>query len=242
MKEIPKMMKFCFHTTFPLLSAQGLPILMILFAASGFFISPVAFAVLFGMIFMGLVLTYGGIEEKNFNKQYGILPIERRNITRGLFCYYFAVGFVGEICGILLSCLSYLLKLGRFLPWSNEQQFIMRDTFYDPASLIMSVDVSVYVMFVSVFFMSLFSMLLCIFGRENRTKIVAGIVSTPLIIAALFIILNENDLIPVIQIRSPDAFLKPQKVIKWIVMNISVLGLTLLFGEIASSKQAAKEL
>ena len=80
------------------------------------------------------------------------------------------------------------------------------------------------------------------FRQGEPHKIVAGIVGTPLIIAALFIILNENDLIPVIQIRSPDAFLKPQKVIKWIVMNISVLGLALLFGEISSSKQAAKEL
>ena len=242
-KEILKMMKFCSNATLPAVTYQGMPLVMIIFAVFGFFMTPVGFVAVIGIMVMSMVLSYPDIEDKScYNQQYGILPVKRKNIARGKIYYAFAVAFVSEFAAFLLGTVSYMLKLGGLLPLSSEYEFVVKDSFCKISSLIMSFDIFVGVFFGASVLGTLLYMLFTVFGRENKSKIYLALVMTVLVIMFAFIILNENDLIPVIQLKMLDESFSPKKIIKWVVFHLVSAGLTVLFAEISAAKYDEKEL
>lgn len=243
MKEILKMIKFCAFGTFPFVNDQGMLLILIGFLAMGFFVTPTSFCFLTGIVTLAMVAAFAGIEDEyGYSRQYGILPIERRNIVRGKVWFAFAVPFACEILSLLLTTLSYLLKLGRLLPLKESYRFIVEDSFSKLSSLFMSYGMCVYLFFAASVIGTLLYMLFEIFGRENRVKIYIGFALLVIMLTALFMILNTKDLLPVIELKSPKDTIEVKTMIRWIAMNIAAFGLTALFAEIAAAKSLKREL
>ena len=114
MKDILNIMRFDFLTA----KTTALPIFVVIAVmcnALGLLFSPMMFVyVLMAASFLIVQLqTYA--EKYGFHKLYGILPINRKSITRGRFQYIFWTFFAVEIFELIMTKLALVLKLYRIL-------------------------------------------------------------------------------------------------------------------------------
>ena len=238
MKEILKIMRFDFLTAKPF-ALGGVIITAVLFSLLSLFFSPMICAyITFGAI-MFLVPLQSIADKSNFNKLYGILPVQRKNITRARFMYIFFVHFLSELIEVLIIVISMSLKLYRVLPNQNgEMMQMVKDSFSD-TSLIFIVGLGMFSLFCLMF--GYMEMMGQIFGRENEMKIILITLGVLSVLAIGFFMLVDHDIIPTFKLPDLPTTLKG-KVILSVILNIVMFGLCLLFGEITANKLAKREL
>ena len=231
-------MRFDFLTAKPL--ALGVFIIAaVLFSLLSLFFSPVICAyITFGAL-MFVIPLQNIADKSDFNKLYGILPVQRKNITRARFMYIFFVHFLSELFEVVMIVISMSLKLYRVLPNQNgEMMQMVRDSFSD-TSLVFVVGIGMFSLFCLMF--GYVEMMGQIFGRENEMKIILITLGVLSVLAMGFLLLADHDIIPTFKLPNLPTTLKG-KVILSVIINIVMFGLCLLFGEITARKLAKREL
>jgi len=238
MKDIMKVMRFDFLTAKPMALA-GMIFTALFFGTLSLLFSPTiaAYITFVSMIF---VIPLQSVADKSgFHKLYGILPVERKNITRARFLYIFLLHFLSELLELAIAAAAISLQLYRFLPNQNgEMMQMVKDSFADTRLTLLMI----IVIFAALCFLfSFMEMMGQIHGRENEFKIIMITIGVLALIAFAFTVLNGFDLIPAVQLPS-----LPQSVSGMLklgaVLNVIMLGICLLFGEITAGRLAKREL
>lgn len=238
MKEILKIMRFDFLTAKPL--ALGVFIIAaVLFALLSLFFSPIicAYTTFGAMMF---VIPLQSIEDKSdFNKLYGILPVQRKNITRARFMYIFLLFFLTELFEVVIMVISMSLKLYRVLPNQNGEMMQMVKNSFSDTSLVFVAGIGMFSLFCLMF--GYMEMMGQIFGRENEMKIILITLGVVCVLAMGFLMLADHDIIPTFKLPNLPTTITG-KVILSAIINIVMFGVFLLFGEITANKLAKREL
>ena len=241
MKDILNIMRFDFLTA----KTTALPIfgvIAVMCNALGLLFSPMMFVyVLMAASFLIVQLqTYA--EKYGFHKLYGILPIERKTITRGRFQYIFWTFFAVEIFELIMTKLALVLKLYRILPnQENETMQFVAETFNAESTLNYSLIVGIFV--VMCVFFSYMQMMGQIFGQENEMKIVMITLAVITVGALAFFGLDSYDIIPHINVFPDFAAMSLAKRTLWYIgLNAGAFVCNVLFGEITAGKVSVREL
>lgn len=238
MKDVLKIIRFDFLTAKPLVSKAYLIIVALCFLLSLFFSPMVCCYITFGA--MSFVIPLQTIAEKSsFHKLYGILPVERKNITRARFLFIFLVPFFTELIEIGLALIAMWLRLYRMLPNKNTQMMQMVKTSFSDTVTTFSAIVLMFVSLCLIF--AYMEMMGQIFGRENEMKIIVITLSVIVVLAVGFVNLLEHNIIPSFQLpKLPATTLG--RVLLIAAMNMVMFGLCTIFGEITANKLARREL
>lgn len=238
MKDVLKIIRFDFLTAKPLVSKAYLIIVALCFLLSLFFSPMVCCYITFGA--MSFVIPLQTIAEKSsFHKLYGILPVERKNITRARFLFIFLVLFFTELIEIGLALIAMWLRLYRMLPNKNTQMMQMVKTSFSDTVTTFSAIVLMFVSLCLIF--AYMEMMGQIFGRENEMKIIVITLSVIVVLAVGFVNLLEHNIIPPFQLpKLPATTLG--RVLLIAAMNMVMFGLCTIFGEITANKLARREL
>lgn len=238
MKDILKVMRFDYLTARPYALVPVVIVIMLCFALSLFF-SPLisAYITFGGMMF---VIPLQGVAEKSgFHKLYGILPVKRKNITRARFLYVFLLTFFAELLEGALAVLAFSLKLNRLLPNQDSEMMQMVNNGFTDGTFIVIAIVGIFILFCLLF--GYMEMMGQIFGRENEMKIFLITIGVIAALAFGILTLAERDVIPTLKFPSLPATIEG-KVILGAILNVVMLGICLLFGEITANKLAKREL
>ena len=175
------------------------------------------------------------LETKNdFGKLYGILPADRKNITIARFIYFFACFFVSEMISIIVSVLSFFIKLYRIFP-DMTQGFMMfvEDNFEKPNyPLCFEILAIVFAVF-CIFFLYI-EMMGQIFGREKEFKIIMITLMVLFFSGLLFFKLSDSIF------SLPETI--PGALLFMIVLNIIVFGVCIIFSKVTAKKIIVREL
>lgn len=238
MKEILKIMRFDFLNAKPFALKVFIVIVILCFLLS-LFISPIiAFYIVLGAMFF--VIPLQSMADKNdFNKFYGILPVNRRNITRARFIYIFLVHFVSELIEAIITIISTSLSLYKILPNQNSEIMQMVDnSFYDTKFKFLTI-VGAFAFFCLMF--SYMEMMGQIFGRENEFKIIILTLGIFTVLFMCFLTLSNRGILPVIKLPTLPSTVSGMFIVG-VILNIVMLGICLLFGEITARKLEKREL
>lgn len=238
MREILKIMRFDFLSAKPYALAAS-AIILLLCAALSLFLSPlISSYITFGAAMF--IIPLGGVAERSgFHRLYGILPVKRKNITRARFVYIFLLHFVAEIIECAVAFVSFGLKLNRIFPNQNGELAQMISKGFSDSSLIPVAIVGVSILFCVLF--GYIEMMAQIFGRENELKII--IITLGVICAAVFgfVLLSDRELIPALKLPSlPETM--AGKAMLGVILNVIMLAVCVIFGEITAGKLAKREL
>ncbi len=238
MKDILNIMRFDFLTAKPIAFGAML-CTVLLFGILSMLFSPIiaSYITFVSMIF---VIPLQGIADKNgFNKLYGILPVNRKNITRARFLYIFLIHFVTELLELVLGCIARTAKLYLLLPNQEGATMQMVKESFEDTSLALEMVFGMFIFLCLIF--SFMEMMGQIFGRENEFKIIMITLGIIAAIAFVFTILSEHDIIPVVKLPS-----LPESVSGILILggvsNVIIFGICLLFGEITAGTLAGREL
>lgn len=247
MKELGKIMLFDFRTVGGSQVIQFMSGFGVLIILAGLFIMPVAFLYITLMIPLLLISPLTAVADKSgFNKLYGTLPVNRKNIPRARFLYIFALCTAAEIIGGVLSVISVWAQLYRFLPETSHEfreMFEEAFTFKDglPLMLRMTFVFSVGIMLI----LSVFTMVKMIHGSASA-GMMGGIAVTVLLLLVLaFFVLNSLDIMPVIELKGLFRLKDPitaMSAVKWVIWHAVVFGICMLCGEHTAKKLAGREL
>lgn len=238
MKDVLKIMRFDFLTARPLALGAFIFIAVMCFLLSLFFSPIICAYIMFGA--MMFVISLKSIADKSeFHKLYGILPVQRNNITRARFLYIFLVYFLTELLEVVLAVIAYSLKLYRVLPNQNSETMQMvKDSFSDTL-LILGMIVGMFALCCLIFgYMEMMGQL---FGRENEMKIILITFGIITVLIVGFLVLSDHDIIPTLHMPKLPTTIAG-KVTLGVILNIVMLGVCLLFGEITANKLAKREL
>ena len=238
MKDILKIMRFDFLTAKPL-AFGGMLFTVVVFGILSMLFSPIiaSYITFASMIF---VIPLQGIADKNgFHKLYGILPVERKSITRARFLYIFSVHFVTEVLELLIGWIGRTAKLYLLLPNQESANMLMVKKSFEDINLSLDMVFGMFVFCCLIF--SFMEMMGQIFGRENEFKIILITIGIIALIAFIFSILSEHDIIPIIKLPSLPESVSGMMILG-AVANIIIFGICVLFGEITASKLAKREL
>lgn len=238
MKDILKIMRFDYLTAKPYALAPAVIIVLFCFTLSLFFSPLICAYITFGA--MMFVIPLQGVAAKSgFNKLYGILPVKRKNITRARFVYIFFLHFIAELLEFALAAVSFNLKLNRLLPNQNNEMMQMVNNGFSNDSFIILAIVAVFLLFCLLF--GYMEMMGQIFGRENELKIIIITLGSVTALAFGILTLAEREIIPTLKFPT-----LPQtnggRIILGAVLNLIMLGICMLFGEITANKLAKREL
>lgn len=238
MKDILKIMRFDYLTARPYAIAPAVIIVVLCFALSLFFSPLICAYITFGA--MMFVIPLQSVAEKSgFNKLYGILPVKRKNITRARFLYIFLLHFIAQLIECALAVAAFNLKLNRLLPNQNGEMMQMVNKGFSDDSFIVLAIVGVFTLFCLLF--AYMEMMGQIFGRENELKIIIITLGVVCALAMGILTLAEREIIPTLKFPSLPAT-TAGKVTLGAILNIVMLGICLLFGEITANKLAKREL
>ena len=238
MKDILKVMRFDFLTVKPLV--LGIFIVVSLFAfIISLFISPVV-NVYITFVVMGFVIPLQGIAGKSdFNKLYGILPVDRKNITRARFLYIYILHFLSALLILVFIYISRALQLYRLLPDQNGSTVQMINSSFMDTNMIFGVFTGFFIFFTLLF--SYMEMMGQIFGHENDIKIITITLVVIVVLILGFLALSDKGIIPVIKI--PDIPTdEPMRIIVTAASFVGVLIITTIFGEITANALEKREL
>jgi len=238
MRDILNIMRFDYLTAKPL--AVGAMIFTVLiFGILSMLFSPIIATYITFASMMFVIPLQGVADKSGFHKLYGILPVELKNITRARFLYIFLVHFLTELVESVLICIAKGVKLYKILPNQNSETMQMvKNSFADTRTTLLML-FGIFTAFCVLF--SFMEMMGQIFGRENEFKIIMITIGIISLIAFVFAILSEHDLIPVVKLPSlPESV--SGMLILGAVMNVVIFGICLLFGEITANKLAKREL
>ncbi len=186
MKEILHVMRLDFITAAS--PAKGMMFLLSLFAiAAALLFTPFAGILVLEFVPIIVIGPLQVFDGKYGNRLHGILPVRRKNITRGRFALYAAFFLCIQLFVAVLSTVAVYADLNELLPLETlsalqEQQFAF-ETKSLPELLVMCA-------MVSICFWMLFSFIEMsgqIFGRENEMKIfvISCIVVVGLVVAVM---------------------------------------------------------
>ncbi len=240
MKEILYVMRLDFISVRS--TAIGMiTILGTLAVLASFFVTP--FAAILVLEFLPIILI-GPLQtfdsKYGFHKLYGILPIQRKSITRGRFALYAVMFLCIQLFVTLLVTAAVYADLNELMPVNSsflqEQQFAFEPEEL-PSLLGMCTLMPMFFCFIFVFM----EMAGQIFGRENEMKIflISGIVVVGLIIAILT--LTDAGILPYFEI--PEFPQTIPGVIRFAVIGDIAVGLLCAaFSEITAHVAAKREL
>lgn len=238
MKDILKIMRFDYLTAKPLAFGPALIIAALFFVLSLFFSPVICSYITFGAM-MFVVPLQGVADKSGFHKLYGILPVKRKNITRARFLYIFFMHFFMEMIECALAVIAFNLKLNRLLPNQNGEIMQMVNKGFSDNSFIIIAIVGVFIIICLLF--GYMEMMGQIFGRENEMKIIIITLGVLSVLAIGILMLAEHEIIPALKLPSlPET--TAGKVILGAVLNVVMLGICLLFGEITAHRLAKREL
>ena len=170
MRDILKIMRFDLLTAKPF-AMRGVILVAVLCVWMGLFYAPITLAfIVFGAL--PFVLPLNGVADRSdFSKLYGVMPVSRRNITRGRFIYIFAVFFLTELAELAFAVISHALDLSRLLPDRNNALMeYVRNAFEQEATTLLII----FVLFSLVcIFIAYMEMMVQIFGTENLFRIMS---------------------------------------------------------------------
>lgn len=238
MKEILKIMRFDFLTAKPFALVIFI-IGAVLFFVLSLILSPIvnAYTSFVAMIF---VMPLQSVADKSdFNKLYGILPVKRSNITRARFLYIFFIIFASEILELVLAVISRSLKLYRILPNQNAEMMQMIKNSFEDTTFMLIMIIGMFTIFCLLF--SYIEMMGQIHGRENEFKIVMITMIILTVLLMGFFALSDHEIIPTIKLPSLPSTVSGY-ILLGAVLNVVMLGICLLFGEITVNKLAKREL
>ena len=179
-------------------------------------------------------------EKSGFHKLYGILPVKRKNITRGRFLFLAGSMLLSELEGLLIAIAARELQLYRFLPnqGSSEMQLIA-ETFSKDSFLCFGTIAGLFaVLCISFSYMEMMGQ---IFGRENEMKIILITLGAVSALAVAFFELSNRGILPIIRIQDWNLSFA-QKCLVSAGVTLAALALNVLFGEITADKIAKREL
>lgn len=238
MKDILNIMRFDFFTAKPIATGAML-FAVLLFGVLSMLFSPIIASYITCAAITFVIPLQGVADKSGFHKLYGILPVERKNITRARFLYIFLVHFVTELLELVLVCISKCARLYRILPnQDGEMMQFVKNSFAD-TKLTLLVVFGGFAVFCLLF--AYMEMMGQIKGRENEFKFIMIAIGILALLAFLFAILSSHDLIPAVSLPS-----LPETVGGMLLfgtaVNLLTLGVCLLFGEITAGRLAKREL
>lgn len=238
MKDILKIMRFDYLTARPYALVPTVIIVMLCFALSLFFSPLICAYITFGA--MMFVIPLQGVADKSgFHMLYGILPVNRKNITRARFLYIFFLHFIAELIEFALAAIVFNLKLNRLLPNQNGIMMQMVNNGFSNDSFIILAIVGAFALFCLLF--GYMEMMGQIFGRENELKIIIITLGVVTVLAMGILTLAEREIIPTLKFPSLPRT-NTGKLALGAILNVVMLGVCLLFGEITANKLAKREL
>lgn len=238
MKDILKIMRFDYFTAKPT-AFGGMIFTILLFGSLGLFFSPMICSYI-SIIAVILVIPLQKTADKSgFSKLYGILPVDRKSITRGRFLYIFLVFFSFELMELILVAVSKTLKLYRIFPNQNSELIQMtKDSFANTQFTLLMV----FVMFALFCLLtSYMEMMGQIHGRESDFKTIVITIGVISVIAFAFVVLSEHNMLPLIKLPSLPESVGGMLLIG-AVLDLLMLAICLLFGEITAKKLVNREL
>ena len=240
MKDILNIMRLDFLTAKPTaVPVWGIVTLMCSILA--LFIAPMcaAYSLLSSLLILSIPASTA--EHCGFNKLYGILPVDRKNITRGRFAFMYTLLFVTEVLALVVIRLSVALQLWRILPFGDSEMAQLSAQSFDPEVFI-NYGTSVGIFAVLCLFFCYMEMMAQIYGRENEMKIICITLMVITVVGLSLGWLSNHDMIPLISMDKLTGMSFPGKVIVSIAVNLAVLALTVLFSEITAAKVSRREL
>ena len=238
MKDILHIMRFDFLTAKPI-AMKPVLFMLAMFGGLSLFISPIIITYTTFAALVFVIPLQSAADKSGFHKLYGILPVERKSITRGRFLYLFSVHFLFQLIEFAVMGLSFALGLNRLLPNQDSAAMQMVQESFADKPLAIKMGFGIFA-FICILF-SYMEMMGQIFGRENEMKIIMLTLAVITVIGFAFAFLSEHDIIPAVSL--PEL---PQTVGGTVLLGIAVdlvtLGLCLLFGEITAKKLAGREL
>lgn len=238
MKDILRIVKFDHLTSSPI-AIKPFIVIMILCSLLGMIYAPLIFGyILFGA--MVFVIPLQLIADKSgFNKLYGILPVNRKNITRARFIYIFLIHFFAEVYAVIFASVSTALKLYKVLPNQEGEMMQMIEESFADKLMTYGLIVGMF-LFICLLF-SYMEMMGQIFGRENEMKIILITMAVVSVLLIGFVMLAERDIIPAIALpKFPET--TSGRITLAVVANICMFIVCLLFGEITAGRLAKREL
>lgn len=238
MKDILRIVRFDHLTSAPI-AIKPFIIIMVLCTLLGMIYAPLIFGyILFGA--MVFVIPLQMIADKSgFNKLYGTLPVNRRNITRARFIYIFLIHLFAEAYAVIFASVSTALKLYKVLPNQESEMMQMIEESFADKLMTYGVIVGMFLFLCLLF--SYMEMMGQIFGRENEMKIILITMAIVSVILIGFLMLAERDIIPAIALPQFPATTSGRITLA-VIANICMFGVCLLFGEITAGRLAKREL
>ena len=238
MKDVLKMMRFDFLTVKPMAMTIIIIVGLFTFAASLFF-SPVICSYISFIAVMFVFPLQGVADKSNFNKLYGTLPIDRKNITRSRFLYIFLVFFLFEIIELVLAFISRSLELYKILPnQKSEMMEFIKNSFENT----LFQNVAIVGIFAGLcLILGYMQMMGQILGKEHEFKVLIITMGVIVLLIFGFLMLSDHDIIPTFKLPGIPGS-TAGRVILAVVLNIAAFGVCILFGEITANKLAKREL
>lgn len=238
MKDVLKLMRFDFLTARSMALGAFAVIAFMCFLLSLFFSPLICAYITFGI--MTFILPLQSVADKNdFNKLYGILPVQRKSITRARFLYIFLAHFITQLLEIVLAFISSSLQLYRLLPNQNSATMQMVHDAFNNSSLTFITITGVFILLCLVF--SYLEMMGQIHGKENEIKILIITLGVIGILVIGYFILSADNIIPSLKLPNlPTTIIG--KAILGVCLNLVTFGICMLFCEITANKLAKREL
>ncbi len=243
MKEITKIMRFDLTMGMPLLLEQGLPVIWLMALLCTFFVIPVCAVFISVLLILCLILPLTNLDKGGFRKIYGVLPVNRKNITRGNIWYIFFLALAAELFSALLALASYGLKLQRLLGSIEVYRNFILPEMNKFTAVILCLEIGIVFFILCGGVGTLFFALYTILGAKHKTKLTVAFVVTPLVLCGLFMFLNEHDMIPLIDfsLMLPRS-ITPKMLTRWGIEHIICAASTVLFTEIAAARESKREI
>lgn len=238
MKEILKIMRFDFLTTSSQVLGIYIVIAVMCFVLSLFLSPNICAYIAVGAMFM--IIPLQGIADKSdFKKLYGILPVQRKSITRARFLYIFLLFFSTEVLEFVLAFISKSLGLNRLLPNQNsEMMMFVNDSFENTAMLFLFIFGSFAFLCLVFSYMEMMGQL---FGRENDMKIIIITVGIVVLLIFGFLMLSEREIIPTFKLPQFPSSIGGQ-ILLCVAVNAVVFAVCMIFSEVTANKLAKREL
>lgn len=238
MKDILNIMRFDFLCAQPVAMGAYIAVAAMCFLLSLFLSPGICAYIIAGAMFFVIPLQ-NMASKSDFNKLYGILPVQRKTITRARFLYIFSIFFVSELAEMVLTLVAYSLKLNRLIPdQKNEIMQFVDKAFSNLFSAIILVILSFAVICLVFAYLQMMGQ---IFGKESEMKVILVTVGILTTVAIAIIILSDKGIIPTLQLPELPETIAGQVILS-VVINAVMLGVCMLFGEITANQLAKREL
>lgn len=237
MKEIIKMAGFDYHLSgikfFPIVLAEVILAVII----SAIMSSMAATYIVFGAAVMILPVQRS---KNELNDLYGILPVQRKNITYGRFMYIWFVCFLNEILAIAVAKLIEIVNLSRFLPESSTLAQLNKETEMHDLFFAYGLIVGLFAVITTITLTM--EMLGQINGRENDMRNVIIMLAVLIVLIMLYMKLAyDMKILPTLD-QFNGLVKGNRKYIVCVIVNIVTTVLAVLFSLLTESVVSKREL